>query len=337
MSIESFATNFLENHDLWQSVLNSNLNHANSNSLTLQETKTTGTVSSLSLYKSLAFEFDQFLQDRYLDNILLVINGIDRHVFSSVGNPYLISEAHNRLQPLLFGNRLVTADCESEIHVLWFPPIPIDLIELEGAQTETIKQNLIRFFENELGLMVNEVVFSYITDGLGWEEFFYERYFLPKKFMEITGISNLVIPNSENEVSIMDCIEDGKTEWLKAQVNGQLPQPLKFDIQLSEPYIPSDSTTLFMPFVRAELHIPTHMTATEMINLVNQAFQILECSEQGGQLTLLCMSPEGPYAETTTDIVTNIRELLCPLFIQFFSEHNLEWQNLTFILTNTEL
>ena len=338
MNDTAMPIQFLRDDALQSLIQNLNFKERNTQSLSLLKKQlSTELLTDLKLYQSLSSEYDQFLQDKYLDNIHLVISGIDHQLFSSVGNSHLISKAHDRLQSLLFGSRLVIADSESDINVLWFPPIPINLMELEREQTEAIKQNIVYFFQKELGLMINKVEFSSITDGSGWEEFFYERYFLPKKFIEITGLSSPELPVSDMKLSIMDYIKDGKTERLKAQVNGQLPQQLKFDVDLPESFSSTDSIALFMPFVRVELDKPVHMTATETINLINQAFQVLECSEQDGHLTLLCMSPEGPYAETVTQIITNINELLCHPFTHFFNKQALEWQSLTFILTCIEL
>ncbi|MBE0338700.1 hypothetical protein [Paenibacillus sp. 23TSA30-6] len=334
MTTNSLAIQFLKNNDLWPVFVNSSFGQ--DQSWSLHELQAARVQSNFRMYKSLASEYDHFIQGEYLDSILLVINGMDHQAFPSVEDPLLIAEARNRLETLLFGNHLITADCESGLNLLWCPPIPINLMELEGKQKEEIKQNIVHFFDKELGLMVSEVHFSSITDGTEWEEFFYERYFLPKKFMEITGLTHPVPSVPEVEKTILDYILEGKMEWLKSQVRKQLEQPLEFDVELSEPFTPSDSTALFMPFARAELAIPSDTTATAIINLVNQKFEVLECSEQDGCLTLLCMSPEGPYAETIAHIIINIRELLCPPFMHFFNNHDLELRSLSFILTETE-
>lgn len=113
-------------------------------------------------------------------------------------------------------------------------------------------------------------------------------------------------PNQKTEKSIMEYIQDGKTEWLESQVREQLTRSLGFDIQVPQPFIPSDSAALFMPFAKVALAIPPTVSASETIYLFNQTFQVLEWAEQDGYLTLLCMSPEGPYARTVTDVVTNI-------------------------------
>ncbi|WP_145414886.1 hypothetical protein [Paenibacillus xylanexedens] len=136
---------------------------------------------------------------------------------------------------------------------------------------------------------------------------------------------------------LMDYILNRKTAWLESEIMKKLSPSLGFSIQVPEPFIPSDSAALFMPFAKVVLAIPANVSATETINLFNQKFQVLEYSEQDGYLTLLCMSPEGPYAATLTHVVANIRELLCPPFMHFFNKHDLKWQKLTFILTDTEL
>ncbi|WP_211748744.1 hypothetical protein [Paenibacillus sp. Marseille-Q4541] len=156
--------------------------------------------------------------------------------------------------------------------------------------------------------------------------------------MEITRISEQHQPSpcSEYKESIMDYIQEGKTESLKALVKEQLPHPLDFEINLPDPFVPSESTALFMPFFHVSLDVGPDTTATAIIHNVTQGYQVLECKEVDGRLTLLCMSHEGPYAETVSDIIGNIRELLSPYVMQFFNKNSLKPLSLAFILTDLE-
>lgn len=293
--------------------------------------------SDINAFHSMTREFEAFTQGDYLDNIQIVINGIDQTLFASTSENHLISEACQRLKTPVFGNRLAIHACDKELDVLWFPPAPIRINDYKREE-KIIRKNVTQYFYNELGLSVSEVSISFLTDGTGWEEFFYERYFLPKKFMEITGIAEhsqqSSIPNDDK--TIMSYILEGNAELLKSLVREQLSEPLGFDLQLAEPFHPSDSTVLFMPFFRVCINVPPNKTATEIISRVNSKFQVLDCSEMNDCLTLLCMAHEGPYAETISDIIINIHELLSPHVMQFFNTIGLEPISVSFILTDTE-
>lgn len=149
----------------------------------------------------------------------------------------------------------------------------------------------------------------------------------------ITFLENI---DSQYEESIMDYNQGGKTESLKVLVKQQLANPLDFDVYLPDPFVPSDTTALFMPFFRVCLDVAANTTATAIINMVNHSFQVLECMEIDNKLLLVCMAHEGPYAETVADIIINILEVLSPFVMQFFSKRGLEPLSLAFILTNLE-
>lgn len=139
MTTNSLAIQFLKSTDIWPLFVE--FNSGQYQSVSSCELRTVAQ-SSLGLYSALASEYDQFLQEKYLDNILLEINGIDHQLFTSNKNPLLVAEAHNRLQSLLFGNRFVTADCETGIHALWFPPIPINSMELDSNKKKPLSRTL---------------------------------------------------------------------------------------------------------------------------------------------------------------------------------------------------
>ncbi|MGX4583033.1 hypothetical protein [Paenibacillus chitinolyticus] len=337
MTANSQAIKFLETYDLWQQLQEFNHRHVDGQNSRFKDLNIGRKDSSLFVFKSLAYEYEQFVQEEYLSNIMIVINGIDQTLFSSSNKDHLLGNACQRLDSPVFGNRLTIHESVSGLDVLWTPPIPIKIKNYE-REKEIIRKNVIHHFDNEFGLMVTDVSLSIITDGTGGEQFFYEHHFLPKKFMEITGIAEHSQQSSppEDEKMIMSYILEGKTELLKSLVREQLSGPLGFDVQLPDPFIPSDSTVLFMPFFRVCLNIVPDTTATQIIHSVNQKFQVLECSEKNGFLTLVCMAHEGPYAESVSGIVTNIREYLSPHVLQFFNKNALEPASVTFILTDTE-
>ena len=325
MTSKSLAINFLETYYPWKQLQEFDSLHFK------------GQNRELHAYQSLTDEYEQFLQDQYLDNIMIVITGIDNTLFSTNSENYLMGNAYQRLKSPIFGDRLSVNEGESQLYALWFPSAPIKIKNYEWEE-EVIRKNITNYFISQFGLMVSDVSLSIITDGSGWETFFYERCFLPKRFLEITGINehSHQDTHSEDEITIMRYILEGKTKLLESLVRNQLNKPLDFRVQLPDPFIPSDSTALFMPFFSVCLKIASDTTATSIIHLVSQKFELLECYETNGNLKLVCRTHEGPFAENVSDIVTNIRELLGPHVMQHFSEHNLELESVSFILTETE-
>ncbi|WP_211748745.1 hypothetical protein [Paenibacillus sp. Marseille-Q4541] len=130
MTTASRVIKFLENDDLLQLLLTLTQEQVKNQSLQLNNPKNAAKQTRVSTYQSLASEYTQFLDSEYLDNIVLKINGTDGTPFSSTGGKLLIAEASRRLESPLFGSRLGLHECESELNVLWFPPVPINIKNL---------------------------------------------------------------------------------------------------------------------------------------------------------------------------------------------------------------
>lgn len=217
MTNNSLTTQFLKNRNLWQLVLALSAKKHESEADSTEDTVPTETPINLSIYEKLATEYDRFLNEGYLSSIFLVVEGIDGQLFSSDQGEDLISRAYGRLETPLFGEGLEIFRNGLELHVIWTPPTPVKLTERE----EETHKNIVYYFDNELKLTVKDVSLCPLKDSQGWESFFYEKYFLPKKFKEILegqeSNRSSLLENLENEEGpyVMDYILAGKKTCFK--------------------------------------------------------------------------------------------------------------------------
>ncbi|WP_458124745.1 hypothetical protein [Paenibacillus sp. Z3-2] len=343
MTNRTHAIKFLQNHDLWKQALNITSEGTVSPSLLnelkhIEGSEATGRQLDLGLYRLLADEYDRYLQEEHLDYISLVITGVDDIPFSSDNGKHLIGKARRRIDSSLFGSRIHTYEDNFGITVLWFPTMPISFSDFEPKQVGTIRSNLKSYFVDVLGLLVEDVSLSIIDGGGGREDWFYDHYFVPRKITDIFKGSGMLLPSYDpkGKKTIMGYIREDNLEKLKAVVKSQLPTPLGFDINLPDKFEASIHTVFFMPTFRISLNVQLGQSAGEIIQLVSQHIDVLESMVFDGRIYLECMSSEGPFANTVSDIVINIQEILNPYVIRVLDELSLEVLSILFILTNTE-
>ncbi|MDO3409706.1 hypothetical protein QWJ34_08010 [Saccharibacillus sp. CPCC 101409] len=343
MTNNSLTTQFLKNRDLWQLILTLASKKQDSEGISVGILDTAETPINLSIYETLATEYNQFLQEGYLSNISLVINGIDGQLFSSDQEEDLISRAYGRLETPLFGEGLEIFRNGFELHVVWTPPIPVKLTDSITEREEETRRNIIYYFDNELKLMVQDVNLRSLKDSRGWESFFYEKYFLPKKFKEIVGDQDSQNSSpqewleNEEEPCVMDYILTGKRALLQDIVDKQLPDSLGFDICIPEPFVPTDSTCLFLPFFEARIKLVEDMSAVSVINTITRTYELIDCkAEAENTLVVSCRCNEGPYTFTVDDIVRNILHNLGPKLTAFFEKEELRLEKLFFTMTTME-
>lgn len=225
------------------------------------------------------------------------------------------------------------------IEVLWFPTTLICFGDFDSKQVEEVRLNVYNYLVDVLGLLVEDVSFSVIDGGGGREDWFYDYYFLPRKIADIfNGAEGLLASyQSDGEKTIMGYFrEDNDLENLKAAVQSQLPAPIGFDINLPDNFEASTRTIFFMPTFRINLNIPAGQSAGKILQLVNQHFDVLQTTVFGGHIYLECKSSEGPFANTVSDIVANIQEILSPFVIPVLHDLSLDVLSVQFILTYTE-
>lgn len=336
------AIKFLENYDLRNRILNI---EAEASPSLLDELKCieglelTDAQPDLGFYRMLSAEYERYLQEEYLDNISLVITGIDNTTFSWDNGKHLISEACRRIESSPFGSQMNFYEVDSKIYVLWFPTTLVSFGEFDSKQVEEIRLNVYNYWVNVLGLIVKDVSFSIIDGGGGREDQFYDYYFLPRKIADIFNGAESILPSYEpdGEKTVMGYFrEDNDLENLKAAVKNQLPTPLGFDINLPDMFEASAHTCFFMPTFRVGLKVQSGQSASEIIKSVKTHFDVLESMVFDGHIYLECMSAEGPYANTVSDIVKNIEGILSPFVIPVLRNLSLDVFSVQFILTYTE-
>lgn len=339
MANRTNAIDFLNNHDLWNCVLNINLEEPADSSVlnVLKHIESSGRGDKqpdLDFYWHLAAEYERYLQKEHLDNITLVITGVGNTSFAD--GKHLIVEARRRLESSPFGSHMDIYENNSELTVLWFPTTPFSLNDFKASR-EVLRSNIQNHFAKELGLIVDVVSFSIIDGGGGREDFFYDHYFAPRKIKGILeGSAILPSCDSNGEETIMTYILEGNAEMLKDAVKSHLSAPVGFDLYLPEKFEPTGHTVFFMPFFKVCLNVRSDQSAKEIKQLVDHRFEVVESMEFGDHLYLECRSHEGPYAETASDIVQNIHDELSPHVMRVLGELGLEVLNILFILTDTE-
>jgi hypothetical protein len=148
-------------------------------------------------YFKLAREYENFCSAGILDNIYFTINGMDDIPFSAVANEEnrrrSILWAEDRLNYVLKNQNahVYPSFKDNEICVLWFPPYPINLNHLTAAENDILQGSVAKLMQ-EIGLLVHSISFSELTDGAGFEKWFYDNHFVPNQFNEMLELSTLV-------------------------------------------------------------------------------------------------------------------------------------------------
>lgn len=124
-------------------------------------------------------------------------------------------------------------------------------------------------------------------------------------------------------------------EWekLKAVVSKELLPPFNFDVELPVEWAVPDPY-FFMPFFKVVLNIEPHVLVEQIVAKVSERFSVEEWNVLDEQIHLQCFAHEGPYAQTASDVVHNINELLGPFTIQALCDMGLDVTKLQFILTS---
>jgi len=302
-----------------------------------------------SLHKTgLLAQWDAFQNACLLDNVYIETVGADRLFFSSIDDEdalhHLMREAQNRLEHA-FRNQNVRIlpptkkGGERKIDVIWFPPYPIYLNRFTTAELGRLKKSITQLAQ-DLELLVSDVSFSELTDGGGFEEFFYDRYFVPNQFNEMLGLQQttelMSIPIGDDAVNdlVFDYLQDHTPEELENFVQHQLQSPYSFRISS---YCVGDLTLsprieYFMPNFNAYLEPDQSSDLQKITELVASKFDVVKTSEVGGRMCMECHAPEGLFAETIGDIVRNAHDILGPRLLRTFKELGFEKVELQFLL-----
>lgn len=297
----------------------------------------------ISYFRNLAMEYCKFNKEKFIGLIELTIHGIDGVLF----NPgdveqkeirVLIEAAENRLRNYL-SYQNAEIDVINDLKVIWFPPMLINMNDFLDQELETLFKE---FLLNDLGL-VGEVNFV-MMDGTGdyERELFYEKYFLPSEFLKMLGLGMKAnVPPSgkgsylgkySSDRPIIDYIRHGEHKLLEVIVRSQLDPSLDFKITengLASSANISTDTQFIMPYFSVLLK-QSDNSINEVLAIVSQKFDVfVRQYANGGQLVLECRAPEGPYAETISEIISNI-EMLKPYILESFLELGLELESLQF-------
>ncbi|EFM09537.1 hypothetical protein PaecuDRAFT_3584 [Paenibacillus curdlanolyticus YK9] len=276
-------------------------------------------------------QWDAFNQASFLDNIYFEVFGVDRTPFSSVVNEierrYLIDHTGERLAHA-FGHQhadIYPLFNENKLVVLWFPPYPICLNQLTPGEKRKLEKAVTELLQS-MRLIVHDISFSEVTDGSGYEEFFYDRYYVPKQFNEMLGLQqkiafeNAPVENDSESTPIPDFLQDHTLEDLENAVQCQLQPPYQFKVSgfCEDLMISARKSEYFMPHFKVYLDLDEATTLHKIVKLVEPKFTIVEANEVNGKACIECIAHEGPFAETIGDIITNIHNILGPHLLNAF-------------------
>ncbi|MGP0585562.1 hypothetical protein [Paenibacillus timonensis] len=97
--------------------------------------------------------------------------------------------------------------------------------------------------------------------------------------------------------------------------------------------VDSDSYTYFMPFFTVTVKCDLPFLNEMIVNTIANRFEVAEWQAANGDISVTCIADEGPLAETTEQIVSNIHELLGPATIEAFKAMKIPFTNACFILS----
>lgn len=292
----------------------------------------------------LLVQWDAFLKDGLMDNIHFEVVGIDQTHFSSIvdaeDRSCLIAQTEERLEHAFKHQNVGVYPSNDQISVLWFPPYPIYLNRLTVEEKVRLEKAVAERLQI-LGLLTININLSELTDGSGFEELFYDQYFVPKHFNEMLGFKQTMVfeqPSVELEADnnlIFNFLQAYSADDLESVVQYQLQPPYSFKIDnhCKDDLTSSSNREYFMPTFKAYLELDEFSNLQNITELVSSKLEIVEVRELNGIACIECLSPEGPFAETLGHIVGNIHDILGPILMMTFRNLGFEKVQLQFLLS----